>query len=313
MTDFREEDVTISGAVNLGATVTYTDKGKKSPAVVLIMGTGKLDRDGNGTGMHMDFYRNLAAMFAEQGLVVLRYDKRGTHKSSGDFNSAGLSDFTDDAISVIQYAKALDYVDEDKVIVCGHSEGGIIATLLSQKEPTAGLIILGSAGQNLRDALHYQSRLVGEQSKEKKGITGAIMRRAATEEKVDANQDSLFDKCCATDKDTVFFKGVRISAKWIREHAAVSSEDLVNMLKSYGKPVLAITGTADLSSDYHALDPLRDAPGITCYSPENVNHILREIDDDNSITGVKKQYVRLAARPMHQGTKDTICDWLKQF
>lgn len=46
----REEQVAIEGKVTLGATVSYIDKGSKSPVVVLIMGTGKTDRDGNEKG-----------------------------------------------------------------------------------------------------------------------------------------------------------------------------------------------------------------------------------------------------------------------
>ena len=163
----NEEEVTVAGAVSLGATIAYPDKERKRPAIVIIMGTGKLDRDGNGPG-RMNIYRSLSDMFAEQGFVTIRYDKRGTHRSSGDFEGAGLSDFTDDAVSVTRYVKSLPYVDEDKVIVCGHSEGAMIATLLSRKEETAGLMLLGGAAVCLKDALRYQSRLAGEQSAEKK-------------------------------------------------------------------------------------------------------------------------------------------------
>ncbi|MBE6519013.1 MAG: hypothetical protein E7Z70_05700 [Thermoplasmata archaeon] len=313
MTDIKEENVTIDGGVPLGATITYTDKSERKPAIVIIMGTGKLDRDGNGTGFKMDLYKNFARMFAEDGFVAVRYDKRGTHGSGGDFNTAGLSDITDDAISVIRYMKSLPYVDASRIIVCGHSEGSIIATLLSDKEETAGLILLGGAAMCLKDALRYQSRLAGEQIENTGGIKGKLLQKLASREKIESNQDEMFGKAAEAQGDTISIKGAKTSAKWLREHDSYSSEDLVNMLKSYGKPILAITGTADLSSDYHFLDAIQDVPGITCYVPQNVNHIFREIDDDNSIMKVKKQYVRLAAKPMHQGTKETIDSWLVQF
>lgn len=313
MKDIKEENVTINGEVPLGATVTYIDKDVRMPAIVIIMGTGKLDRDGNGLGIKTDLYKNLARMFAEEGFVTVRYDKRGTHDSGGDFNSAGLSDITNDAISVIRYMKSLPYADASRIIVCGHSEGSIIATLLSREEDTAGLILLGGAAMCLKDALRYQSRLVGEQIENTGGIKGKLFKKLASKEKIESNQDEMFGKASETQGDTMSMKGAKMSAKWVREHDSYTTEDLVNMLKSYGKPVLAITGTADLSSDYHFLDAIDGMPGITCYVPQNVNHILREIDDDNSIMKVKKQYVRLASKPMHQGTKDTIDTWLEQF
>ncbi len=309
----NEEKVTVPGAASLGATIAYGSKEGKSPAVVIIMGTGKLDRDGNGPGSRMNIYRDLSDLFVEEGFVTIRYDKRGTHASSGDFSSAGLSDFVGDAVSVTEYVKALPYVDAGRVIVCGHSEGAMIATLLSQKEDVAGLMLLGGAATCLKDALRYQSRLAGEQSEERKGIVGAILRRAASKEKTDARQDELFVRCLSTEEDTIRFQGVKMSAKWIREHLSYTSEDYAGMLRAFGKPMLAITGTADLSADFRSLESIRDVPSATCYAPEGVNHILREIDDDNSIMKVRKQYLRLSARPIHQGTKETMGRWLSQF
>jgi pimeloyl-ACP methyl ester carboxylesterase len=224
-----------------------------------------------------------------------------------------LSDLVGDAVSVTEYLKSLPYVDAGKVIVCGHSEGAMVATLLSEKEDVAGLMLLGGAATCLKDALRYQSRLVGEQSEEKKGIAGALLRRTASQDKTDARQDELFERCLNTDEDTIRFQGVKMSAKWVREHLSYTSDDYVGMLKAFGKPILAVTGTADLSADYSSLDSIKGVSAVTCYSPKGVNHILREIDDDNSIMKVKKQYLRLSARPIHSGTKETMVKWLSQF
>ena len=65
--EIKEKKVTIQGEYSIGATITYEDETKKSPAVVIIMGTGKLDRDGNGFGFHSDLYKDLAYTFAECG------------------------------------------------------------------------------------------------------------------------------------------------------------------------------------------------------------------------------------------------------
>lgn len=43
----KEQKVFIDGAVSIGATVSYMDDNKVSPVVILIAGTGKMDRDGN--------------------------------------------------------------------------------------------------------------------------------------------------------------------------------------------------------------------------------------------------------------------------
>lgn len=245
--------------------------------------------------------------------MSVRYDKRGTYQTEGKYSTSGLCDLIDDAVSVIRYTKSLHYVDENKLIVCGHSEGAMIATLLSVKEETAGLLLLGGAATCMKDALHYQNFLAAEEFAKKKGLLGMLLISQASQEKTDAKVDAMFRKCVSAKKDRVFFGGAMLNAKWIKEHASYCSDDYVALLKQYGKPILSITGTADISTDYRRLSALHEIPDAKSFTPQNVNHILREIDDDNSIMTVKKQYVRLASQPIHSATEQCIKDWLQQF
>lgn len=191
----QEEQLTVAGKVSLGATVSYTDKASKSPVVVLIMGTGKTDRDGNEKGFQTNLYKDLAEFFVGLGCVCIRYDKRGTHQSSGNFQTAGLYDLVDDAISVIRYAKSLPYVDANRVIICGHSEGAMIATLLSGREDTEGLILLGGAATCMKDALLYQNDLAAKEFQKKRGLLGVLLRSQASPEKTNAKVEAMFQKC----------------------------------------------------------------------------------------------------------------------
>ena len=309
----KENEITIKGNVSIGATVSYSDDSRKYPAIVLIMGTGKTDRDGNEKGFKTDLYKNFARMFAEFGFVSVRYDKRGTYQTKGDFKTAGLSDLVDDAISVIQCTKFLPYVDETKIIVCGHSEGAMIATLLSAKEDTAGLLLLGGAATCMKDALLYQNYLAAEEFSKKKGLLGMLLRSQTSQEKTNAKVDAMFQKCILAKKNRVFFGGAMLNAKWVKEHASYCSDDYVALLERYCKPILAVTGTADISTDYRRLSALHTIPNAESFTPQNVNHILRKIDDDNSMMTVKKQYRRLAAQPIHFDTELHIKDWLNQF
>ena len=177
MNEIKEERVIIDGENKIGATISYIDDNKKKPLVLLIMGTGKLNRDGNQFGMKTDFYKTLSDMFVNWGYVCVRYDKRGTHESTGNFNKTGLSDLVNDAKSVIDYAKDLPYVDETKIIACGHSEGAMIATLLTEKENLHGIILLGGACMGLKEAMLYQNYLVIEQVQDMKGILGWYLRK----------------------------------------------------------------------------------------------------------------------------------------
>lgn len=308
----REERIQIDGDLKIGATISYKDKNKKAPAIVIIMGTGKTDRDGNTKSFKTNFYKNLSQELTNLGFVTVRYDKRGTFESEGVFNKVGLMDLVMDAVKVIRYTKELPYVDENDIIVCGHSEGAMIATLLTEKEETSRLLLLGGAGMCMKDALYYQNKLVEKEFKTKKGILGFLVRKQVAEGKATVKVDKMFDKCAKSEKDTVFFGGTILNAKWIKEHGIYNSEHFVNLLKKYRGKVLAITGKADLSADFERLSQLENIENIVTYTPDRVNHILREIDDNNSMLTVQKQYKRLSHNPIQKETMKKIEEWLMQ-
>ena len=134
----KEEKVKIkSDDVTLGATVAYNSSSKdKMPLVLLISGTGNLDRDGNSKMVKYNLYKDLSDNFVNDGYVCVRYDKRGTHESTGNYSTNSLTNLVDDAKNIIEHCKTLPQVDSEKIIVCGHSEGTMIATLLSEKTKT---------------------------------------------------------------------------------------------------------------------------------------------------------------------------------
>ena len=67
----KEERVIIPSDIGIGATIAYKDKNEKRPLVLLIMGTGSLDRDGNGLGFKSNLYKDLSDMFVDLGYGVL--------------------------------------------------------------------------------------------------------------------------------------------------------------------------------------------------------------------------------------------------
>lgn len=50
---------------------------------------------------------------------------------------------------------------------------------------------------------------------------------------------------------------------------------------------------------------------IKTFSPQNVNHILRHIDDNNDIMRVKQKYRRLSKEDIDKRAKDTIISWIR--
>jgi pimeloyl-ACP methyl ester carboxylesterase len=142
--EFRENDQTLllpALGFNLGATISRpagrTAPGKKDknverlPAVVLVGGSGNVDRDTIAYGVPV--MGQLAGQLADAGYLVVRYDKRGVGQSGGRAESATLSDYADDVVSVVQWLRKQKDVDGKRLYVVGHSEGGAVALMAATR------------------------------------------------------------------------------------------------------------------------------------------------------------------------------------
>ncbi len=270
--NFNEKKVTVSGTFDLAATIAVPDGVKqKMSAVVLISGTGTSDRDGNLKKFSSNIYKELSDFFACRGFVTIRYDKRGVGESHGNFNETGFHELMDDVISNIKYLENLDFVDPNKIILCGHSEGSMIATMVSTRYKVAGMILLSGAGTSLKSALGYQNWLVLQETKEMTGIKGMILRRLINEKNYMKNVNSLFERCCGTDKDINRITGKKISAKWIREHSNLSDQGMLDVIKNANFPILAITGDKDVQANYEDIQN-RELRITACYNSNYIRY-----------------------------------------
>lgn len=310
-----EEKTIISNDINLGATIAYKDKKEKRPLVLLIAGTGSSDRDGNNLGFKSNIYKELSNMFVEMGYVCVRYDKRGTHESKISGLNFGLSDLVNDAANIIHYAKKLDYVDENKVVICGHSEGAMIATLLTKNEDLdlKGIILLSGACMSLKDAMIYQNYLVLDQVKDMKGILGWFLRKTLKKESIEKQISDFFLKAEHSKNNMYFYKGSILPTKYIREHNALTKEDYIELLKAYKGKILALTGKSDVQADYRVLEEISSFDNVTISTPEQVNHVLRDVDRQSNIMNIKKEYKLSFKKPISSKIRDSIKDWSEKL
>ncbi len=145
----------------LAGTLTLPKNSNQNPAIVLISGSGPQNRDEEIMG-HKPFWV-LADYLTNLGYAVLRYDDRGTHASGGDYASATTLDFALDGESAIEYLKGREDIDSNKIVVIGHSEGGLICNILGARiKNLSGIVSL--AGTSIRgdSILQIQTRLISE-------------------------------------------------------------------------------------------------------------------------------------------------------
>lgn len=125
--------------IKLAGTFTRPKGNKKYPVAILISGSGPQDRD-ESISQHKPFLV-LADYLTKQGIAVLRYDDRGFGESTGNHSNATTYDFSLDVISAMAYLKTRNDVDANKIGLIGHSEGGIIAPLVANKNNDVAFIV----------------------------------------------------------------------------------------------------------------------------------------------------------------------------
>jgi len=141
---YREETLAIhsKGGVTLGATLSVPRGPGRTNVVVLVAGSGPQSRHVDVNG-HRPF-DVLADHLARQGVAVLRYDKRGVARSTGDYYGHTHADLEDDVYAAVQALAARRQFS--RVGIVGHSEGAEIAAAVAARHPEAVDFLVSMAG-----------------------------------------------------------------------------------------------------------------------------------------------------------------------
>lgn len=148
-------------SILVAGTLTLPQGKGTFPAVIIVSGTGKQDRDGTFSG-HKPFFR-IADELTRRGFIVLRTDDRGTGKTNGVYEMATTRDFARDAQAGIDYLKSRPETDKGRIGVIGHSEGGQVAFMLGAESPDVSFVIsLAGVGVDGLQILELQNRAILE-------------------------------------------------------------------------------------------------------------------------------------------------------
>lgn len=136
--DLTEQEVSFqNGEVALSGTIIL-DEGKKGqrPAILFVPGSGPGPRD---------LFRKQAGFYASQGFVTLIYDKRGSGKSAGRWQTSSLGDLAGDVVAGLEFLQSRPEVSAKKIGVFGVSQGGWVIPVAAGKTgiPSFGIIISG--------------------------------------------------------------------------------------------------------------------------------------------------------------------------
>ena len=143
---YDSEEVTFENqadSVTLAGTLTLPRGTGRHPAVVLISGSGPQDRD-QSLMEHKPFLV-LADYLTRRGIAVLRYDDRGTAKSTGRFGLATSEDFARDAGAAVAFLARHQRINPREIGLVGHSEGGLVAPMVAGLREDVAFVVLMAA------------------------------------------------------------------------------------------------------------------------------------------------------------------------
>lgn len=157
----------------------------KYPAVVLIHGSGPQDRF-ESIGPNKMFL-DLAYGLVKEGYAVLCYEKR-TRQYASRFVDGTVSTITvkeesmDDAIAAGEFLKNHPRIKADKIILAGHSMGGMLIPRIAQQTSIfAAYILMAANARPLEDVLleqvNYVYTLGGEISEKNKAVLDDLKKK----------------------------------------------------------------------------------------------------------------------------------------
>jgi alpha-beta hydrolase superfamily lysophospholipase len=142
---------------NINAVLTMPPNAERPPLALLIAGSGTTDHDGNGPQIKPATLKKLSEQLVARGIATLRYDKRGAGGWKPEFGRPEdfrFKDYVDDAAALVNYLRSSGKFP--RLVLVGHSEGGLVAILTARRVPVDRLILLATAARRQGDLLKAQ-------------------------------------------------------------------------------------------------------------------------------------------------------------
>ena len=248
---------------------TLIDKGVNAPAVIIIPGSGVIDRNGlppNGIGLGM--YQSLSEGLANAGISSLRYDKRGIFGSStavDGYEDLRIATYADD---VLRWAQSLKkQLGTSCIWLIGHSEGGLVGSVAITRQPDlfCGMIFAAAPGRSIDLILHDQlmTRTKSKRVMRKLEKVVAKLRQGVTvpDSEIPIALRPMFSPV-----------NQRYLMDWMTYQPA-------NVISEFEGPVLIIQGTNDIQISPQDADHLAaeiKQAEITIF--KGVNHVFQKTD-----------------------------------
>ncbi|MDX8348551.1 alpha/beta fold hydrolase [Cognatiyoonia sp. IB215446] len=269
--------------------------------VLLVHGSGPLDRDQNSKAAKLETFSYLATAFADAGYASIRWDKRGIGASGGDYQALRQAQLVADVRAWIGAAQNLG-----PIYLLGHSEGTAIATEAAQGQDVAGLILICPYITPGGEILVRQAAKADVAVDQLTGLGGWLARiTTRIIGRPSQVQARIVRKLAQTDSAYIRVGLRKVPAHWLRDFVAA---DLDAIHRSNQRPTLLIVAAHD------AQCPPEDGARIAALNAQaelrqisGLSHILRPTDNDSLA-----DYPRQLKIPNDPRVAETVLDWLRR-
>lgn len=288
---------------NISATIDMPEEGSDT-AVLIVAGSGPTDRNGNsGAGLNTFCYKMLGEALAESGYAVMRYDKRAIGLSpipAEDVPNLVFEDFIDDARRCVEFLRTEGY---KRVVVAGHSEGGLIALALAAEEECCldGVVLLCAPGYNMAEILNYQlsQQLVpaymGLMAKSTAIINSLKAGKMVAEEDIPAELVGLFHPTVQP---------------FIISNMQYEPTELAAKCRV---PMLIVSGGRDIQVSVSNGNRIHEAnPSAEHHIFENMTHVLKDADTSDRIAQIMGIYTN-ANLPITEALAPKIVEFINNI
>ena len=165
------DTVRAADGLALPCIITLSGLSENPPIVVMVHGSGPLDRD--ETVMANKPFRDLAHLLASRGISTLRYDKR-TFVSQEPVASVE-EETINDALAAIELARTYN----SNVWLLGHSLGAMLAPLIAEQTELKGVVMMAAPARDMEQVVKDQIEFLSapDDTKEQKRQTLEEMHR----------------------------------------------------------------------------------------------------------------------------------------
>jgi uncharacterized protein len=260
------------------------------PVALLIAGSGSTDHDGNGPQLKPATLKKLSDALIAHGIATLRYDKRGAGGWKPEFGRPEdfrFKDFVDDAASLVAYLHKSGKFS--RVVLVGHSEGGLVAILTARRVPIDRLALLVTTARKQGDLIKAQL--------EKKLPPEAVAPIAKAIDAIMAGE--------IVDPPP---QGLAIAPPMQASIASAFREDPIDPLKLIDVPTLIVNGGRDsrlARIDHLALSAA--SPAAKTLWLDDMNHVLNDVSDEADDLAAYNQ----PERPLDSTLIETLADFIK--